>query len=428
MRIGIFKLNTLMMLLAFTAVFALVTSSVFANRGPIVDEFIVNLDADPGEVITRTYTVTHDYAPDENGEYKPVTFTAEVYDFTQADNLFSGIPEYIEPSEVPAGLRMSEWITVEPAQFTLETYKDTQEITYTIRVPEGADAGTRTAAILLNPEVGVSVEPMAVETMDAEEATEEVDTTAEEVEETTEVVEDVVETQDGAQTGLSSRIANQIFLTVSGDQRLSLEVADFHVESIDGTIGESFWGAPVKAVVTFRNTGNVVLAPRGVISFHKGAEPENLAEPLFSAQLNEDLGRILPGAQRSFEFTWSPQSFIHYTATEIRGDDTITLYAGDANFEDYPVKEVKYGMNYDFNNINNILYGEYGVTLQYAADNGAEFNNEIDADTTITFSFMPVPVIIAIAVPVLLIVAIVGYVVFKKMQSKDSKPKAESKE
>ncbi len=367
----------------------LLNKTVEAYRGPVINEFFVEIDgANPGDTITRSYKVTNDYAPNEDGTDVSVTFDIEVVNFTQRQ--VDGGIEFIEENELPSDLRMSDWITVEPSTFTLENHGQSQEVTYTINVPEDAEGGGRYAALMLRPSVNNAGTG----------------------------VDGSLPVPTGANSGINSQLSTLVFLTVNGDIELNLELTDFHVETLDEKVQKTFWGGPVKAVATFTNTGNVHLAPRGVIFFHKGDAIEARVNPELSTQINEDLLYVLPGASRSYEIIWNPESFVYTEAKEIRGDETITLREGDPGFMDYEVKDIEYSTKYDLNKLGNILFGEYKVSVQYAADNDTDFTDEVSGESTVTFFFLPVPLIIALLVPVLLIIVLVIVMKVRKRKKK----------
>jgi hypothetical protein len=330
-------------------------------------------DVQPGEQIQESFTVTHDFAQDTDGTYPTVNFVVEARNFIQSDA--GGSPQFVDIEDLPEQLRLSDWITVEPLEFSLSERGESQTITFTINVPEDATAGGRYGAIM--------------------------------VRQTSEG--DVLENNIGA--GLTSETGPLILLTVDGEIEKGIEISDFHVETIQGKETSLFWNPPVKAVITFKNTGNVHLAPRGVVFFHQG---EITNERLFSTQLNETLTYILPGASRTYEFVWDPSAFIKTAYEEIRGDEEVTLLVGDEGYSDYPVKEVRYNTEIDSGNLSDLFFGEYKVTVQYAADNEPDFEGQETLTQSISFRILPLHMILAVGVPVILFVSALLFIFIRK--------------
>ncbi len=358
------------------------STKVEAYRGPIIEldanspNLVVELeDIDPGDKISRQFTVTHDFSPNEDGEDPSVNFKLEVVNFTQRRE-GDGI-EFIDDSELPLNLRMSEWIELEPSSFNLDTHGTSQDIVFTINVPRNATAGGKYAAILVKPtlaETGESIGPT------------------------------------GAASGINLRLSVPIFLTINGDLDLDLAVSDFHVERIDGRETNLFWGPPIKAVVTFENNGNVHLAPRGVMHFHTGDLQDALRDSLLSLQLNEDLLYVLPGSSRTFEFMWNPESFISLEPSQEPVDES-----------DLNDNELTYSRKYDFSNFDNILFGNYIATLQFAADNDSDFLEEIAGTEQVSFWIIPVPLVIGTVVVILLIVVFIAFKITRRNKKKKNK-------
>ncbi|MCA9386588.1 hypothetical protein KC669_00995 [Candidatus Dojkabacteria bacterium] len=355
--------------------------TVLAARGPIIDEIMFEFeDVKPGDKITRSYTVTHDYAPLADGTDPVVSFELEVVDFMQREGDGKPIFSVDTDQKVPDQIKISDWVTLTPSSFILEEQGQTQEIIVEIDVPSDALGGGRYGSILLKPTF--------------------VDDTG-----------DGVSTQSrpSAQAGVSTQLHTLIFLTVDGDIVVDMDIKDFHLETLDGSTKSIFWNPPVKAVVTFENKGNVHLAPRGIIFFHNGKdEIEARLNAEYTEQLNDELTYILPGSTRTYEYIWQPDSFIYQEPVEIHGDEGISLKPGDPRYDDYPVLETTYSTKFDWSNFSKIKFGKYAASIQYSADNDTDFADLESRTDSISFYFIPIQVII----PIVVILFVFGIVVF----------------
>src|SRR5690606_2181534 len=120
---------------------------------------------------------------------------------------------------------------------------------------------------------------------------------------------------------------------------------------------------------------------------------------------------VLPGAQRTYEFIWNPESFIYTDEQEVRGNETITVREGEEGFEDYAVKEYEYKTKFNFDNLGSIKFGNYQVTLQYSADTDQDFAEIQNVTQTVKFFFLPIQIILVILVPIMIMVI---YAVLKR--------------
>ncbi|MBB6099876.1 hypothetical protein HNR42_003336 [Deinobacterium chartae] len=121
-------IGTLLRVLA-TAITLLAPAQAAGTVG--IDPAAKLYTATPGGVIDATLKV---YNPNPTKEtLKVVTYFS---DFTETPD---GQTNYQEPGSHPRSA--SNWITVNPSELEL-TGQQTQELRYTIRVPEGLEAGT----------------------------------------------------------------------------------------------------------------------------------------------------------------------------------------------------------------------------------------------------------------------------------------------
>ena len=393
----------------FMAVFGIALAPITATiqpadaqafRGLILDEFRYDLSADPGDTITRSFTITHDYQPNEDGSDKEVGIFARSLNFIQSDE--AGVPQFLEEGTVPFESSLSDWITIQNQSFTLTSLGQVEEVTFTINVPTNAEPGGHFAAVLLGNNLG-------------EQSLEE------------------FQNSGTPGLGINSELGPLIFLTVSGEISKNIDLSNIYTRNIKGDESSFFTNPPVEVVAEFQNTGNVHVIPRGVVTIHRGGK-ENLINPIASYQLNPDRNAILPNSSREFVIRWGDndtedeteegidysgrRSFIISKEEVIRGNEAegIRLKDGDENFSNYPEIDTEYSTNYDWDHLSKIRIGRYTATVQY----DFELVDGTSSDTIIgstSFTVFPWQIIVVIAIPVILILVYIYYR-YRKYQNK----------
>ncbi len=285
-------------------------------RGLIIDALVFNIeDVNPGDSITKSFTVTYDFQPESDGSYKEVLIKLNSSDFTQGD--LPGMPKFLAKEDVPIGQRMSDWITFDRDQIILNKPNQKELVTFTITVPSYAEPGGKYSAVFLNNEEGY------------------------------EVVSDL-EDSNSSGFGLNASLGPLILLTVNGNVEKSLGINDIYTRNIKGKKTSFFFNPPVDIVIDFANTGNTHVIPRGTVFVHKGKKLTS--EALASFELNPKGAAVLPDTNREFVFRWDPESLIK-TVEKVSKEN------------DVEVKEYK--TNYDLSNVQSVKIGKYYVTVQF---------------------------------------------------------------
>lgn len=102
--------------------------------------------------------------------------------------------------------------------------------------------------------------------------------------------------KDGPQVNLSSEVGSPILVTVAG--ALKEEGQFFEIKPRQ----KIFWGSPVYLDVRFKNTGNVHLKPKGIITIEKSGDKRAA-----SLDFNESGANTLPNSIRRYEVKWEPE-------------------------------------------------------------------------------------------------------------------------
>ncbi|MCA9381194.1 hypothetical protein KC678_02925, partial [Candidatus Dojkabacteria bacterium] len=135
-------------------------------------------------------------------------------------------------------------------------------------------------------------------------------------------------------------------------------------------------------------------------------------------QLNDELTYILPGATRTYEYTWQPNSFIYQEPIELHGDENMTLKPGDAKYDEAPVYKTIYSTKFDWSNLSKIKFGKYSASIQYSADNDSDFA-DLEARTEIvSFYFVPIQIIVPAVVLLVLFALVIFFIGWRSKRSK----------
>ncbi len=152
---------------------------------------------------------------------------------------------------------LAEWIEVEDKAIHVER-EASQDIPFTLRVPENAAPGGHYAAIL------VGTKPLK-------------------------------ENLEGSGISVSSLISSLLFVEVQGDIREEGRIREFKTD-------KSVYQTPeAKLTLTFENSGNVHVQPRGKIRIYNMWGKERGDIPINEGS---EFGNILPKSSRSYVFVW----------------------------------------------------------------------------------------------------------------------------
>lgn len=99
----------------------------------------------------------------------------------------------------------------------------------------------------------------------------------------------------GQGVSLSASLGSLVLLTVRGDIKDSLSVAEFSVNKDGGKPGHLFESTPLNLVEKIKNTGNVHEEPTGMITIK-----DMFGHTVAAAGVNESLRNVLPGSTRMF--------------------------------------------------------------------------------------------------------------------------------
>ncbi len=373
-------------------VFAFFLSSASAQsyRGLIIDALRFDFDKImPGQSVTGSFNITYDYRPNPDGTYKDATLFFIAKDFTQGNN--PGSPKFLSADELPEASRMSEWITYNSDQITLNQPGQKHKVEFTVTVPENADPGGKYTAIFVSNYSGEDA--------------------ANQVKENGEIG-----------FGLNASLAPLIFLTVDGEVNKSLNIQNFYTENVWGQKTTFFFNPPVSIVAEFINNGNVHVAPRGKVYVHKGNN--YVADNLYTFDINIPNKEgyrtfVLPNTKRPYIFNWQ-DSFISTNVIEYRGDEekNIILKEGDEDFDNYPIVKKEYKTNYDWDKLSKFRLGWYNVTLQY--DIESEDGSSTPITTTLTIFIFPWQLLVLIAILLLLVLFIFVKKIRNKRKSKNT--------
>lgn len=206
------------------------------NDGPV----------NPGEILSRTLTVTNESATDK--EYY-------VYKKNIKGVGDGGVPLFAEEGAEVTGFELSEWIELPVEQPLAVPAYGSREIPITIRVPENATPGSHFGGIF------VSVEAPKLR-------------------------------QTGA--GVGYEVASIVHFRISGD---IVDTARIRSLSTDKLL---YGSKNVKFTAKIENQGNILIQPRGPITITSmfSAEPD-----VFT--INENLAGVFPGTMRDIDFEWN---------------------------------------------------------------------------------------------------------------------------
>lgn len=97
-----------------------------------------------------------------------------------------------------------------------------------------------------------------------------------------------------ALVGISGKVGTLVFLKIKGDLVEQGEAVEFKAESA----GRYFFNLPIDFKISFLNSGNIHLQPRGTVEF------KNWLGQTEILQVNAEKRFVLPGKTRQFELVW----------------------------------------------------------------------------------------------------------------------------
>lgn len=200
----------------------------------------LELSGDPGKEIYGEFSLI-------NEQEETKTFYSSVENFEAQGE--SGTPSFVESKE-----GLASWITLAP-EITLQK-GEKAKVAFTLRIPQGAEAGGHFAAVFL------STVPPAT---------------------------------DNSQVSIGAKIGVLVLLRVSGDITEGGGIVDFTTKNKSAV----FASLPVDFSYRFSNTGNDRANPSGEVIIKNifGLTTAHI-------QANENQGNVLPGSTRKFDLSW----------------------------------------------------------------------------------------------------------------------------
>jgi hypothetical protein len=228
-------------------------------QGLSIDPFLIEVNASPGDIVTRTITLT-------NTTNEPLDFIASINDFvpngTTGQPLFLGTNVDADPK-----FSLSQWIVItKQPQFIIPSNGSTT-VEFTITIPASVEPGTHYGGILFGRPPG---------SPDA--------------------------------TGSAVQLkAGAIILVKLGQSQESIEIEKL---SSDKKI---YWGGPINFTTILSNLGNVHSKPKGEITI------KNIVGALITQlPINRDANIVLPESKRDFNVQWHQHyAFGRYVAEEV---------------------------------------------------------------------------------------------------------------
>jgi uncharacterized repeat protein (TIGR01451 family) len=255
----LFTLGSLLMPLSVTAQSTSASTSGLEVQGLSIDPFLIEIDAAPGDVITRTITLT-------NTTNEPLNFIASLNDFvpngTTGQPLFLGANQDADPK-----FSLSRWISItKQPQFTIPPLGNT-EVEFTISIPVDVEPGTHYGGILFGRPSGA---------LDA--------------------------------TGSAVQVkAGSIILVKLGRSEERIQIEQFVANK------KVYWSGTVNFKTILSNLGNVHAKPKGEITLKNIVGGQSIQLPV-----NRDANIVLPDSKREFAAQWLPKFvFGRYVAEEV---------------------------------------------------------------------------------------------------------------
>jgi hypothetical protein len=278
--------------LLFVPLGALAQAPVDASQGLQVEglginPFIIEVDAEPGVVVTRSIHLG-------NTTDSPLTFTSSINDFVP--NGRTGQPLFLSTDQdSDPQFSLSRWITItKQPTFIIPAHGET-EVQFTITPPADAEPGTHYGGILFGRPPGVP---------------------------------------QGSSSAVQHK-AGAIILVKLGKSQEQLDLLSFSADQ------NKFHKGPIDFHTVLSNTGNVHSKPKGEITIKNIVGGQILQIPI-----NRDANIVLPQSEREFISEWKPWfAFGRYTAEAVLyyGNPKLELRT-KITFWVIPVKEVMLGV------------------------------------------------------------------------------------
>ncbi len=205
------------------------------------------MTADKGSTVYGEFSVTNQSDVDQ-------VYAASIENFTAQGE--TGVPLFTKDSK-----DIASWLSVDKKIIVARGEKKT--VTFSLNVPENAEAGGHFGAIFLYSDPGEG---------------------------------------DGVNVSIGTKVGILILLKVNGDIKLGGDIKDFSAtspEDVDLKAKTFFTELPINLSYRFTNSGNDRVNPYGVISITNtfGMKRETLSA-------NPNQGNVLPQSTRKFDLTW----------------------------------------------------------------------------------------------------------------------------
>ncbi len=238
---------------------ALPTTQGLEVQGLSIDPFIFEIDAAPGENISRSITLT-------NTTNEPLDFIASVNDFVPSG--VAGQPLFLAANaDADSKFSLSKWISItRQPEFTILPLGDTR-VDFDITIPSDVEPGSHYGGILFGRPQGETA-----------------------------ITGSAVQHKVGA-----------IIIVRLGSSQESIDIEKY------GTQKKVYWHGPIEFKTLITNLGNVHSKPKGEITIRNLVGGQITQLPM-----NRDAAIVLPESQREFSSIWNPRyAFGRYTAEQI---------------------------------------------------------------------------------------------------------------
>ncbi|MEI8361024.1 MAG: hypothetical protein WCG01_02765 [bacterium] len=232
------------------AVFFLQVSQVLAAGALKVSPIRVDELANPGDVISRSVTVTND-------SDTPTTIFAYIRDFKSEGE--EGQARLIEPGS-ESGPYLSSWIQITNAGVSFAPH-EARDFSFKVSVPQNAGPGGYYGALVF----GTKAPNVRIDSA-----------------------------EKGAAIGVAQQTAVLVLIQIAGQVNESAIIRDFSTD-------KSLYNTPFTATFLTRieNQGNVHIKPRGIVQVYNmmGKEVSNI-------RINDKSANVLPKTIRKFQDNW----------------------------------------------------------------------------------------------------------------------------
>ncbi len=232
------------------SIFSLVPVSAFAQDSLTltITPPLVKINMKPGENWSSTVKVV-------NNNNEPLKVYTQTLDFKSSEN--GGVAFIQKQDAAEAGrFQLSHWLTIDPGPFEIPA-QASQEIPFTISVPEEGEPGGHYAAIVVGTKPQGKIQ--------------------------------------GTGIAVASQLASLLMLNVSGDVIEKGDIREF-------STSRSLYQQPqAEFTVRFENTGNVHIQPQGEIAVYNMQHKEVARIPI---NHDTEFGSVLPDSTRQWIFDW----------------------------------------------------------------------------------------------------------------------------